>query len=286
MVLGGGSVEINQEGTPQPGISGGEGEFSNFAPLNSSNIQFLGDIGPGESLLATQKIIVNVATTPGAYPLKFSFIYTTETGEKVIDNQVITLLVYQMPVIEVGFYQDPGMLFAQQPNPLPLQVVNLGKQTVVLGNMQVTAENASLENNLALVGPVEAGFYFTLDSLLIPNSAGPLDLTITINYTDDFNQPRVYETVLSLDIAEPMSQPEEIIDPNGEMPNGETPGMEMPFPDQDNPGAQDNFWQKLLRGIKGLLGLDSGPSDSGQDFFPEDMSNYEDVLSGPAVKGP
>lgn len=289
MVLGGGSVEVNPEGTPQPGISGGEGEFSNFAPLNSSNIQFLGDIGPGESLAASQKIVVNVATTPGAYPLKFSFIYTTETGEKVVDNQVITLLVYQMPVIEVGFYQDPGMLFAQQPNNLPLQVVNLGKQTAVLGNMKVNAENASLENNIALVGPVEAGFYFTLDTLLIPDSAGPMDLNITINYTDDFNQPRVYETVLSLEIAEPMSMPDDMsgIDyPDGEMPIGEMPGMEIPINDQNNPGSQETFWQKLLRGIKGLFGLDSGPSTPGQDFFPEDLSIYENVPDGPAVKGP
>jgi hypothetical protein len=289
MVLGGGSVEINAEGTPQPGISGGEGEFSNFAPLNSSNIQFLGDIGPGESLVATQKIIVNVATTPGAYPLKFSFIYTTETGEKVVDNQVITLLVYQMPVIDVSFYQDPGTLFAQQPTNLPLQVVNLGKQTVVLGNMQVKAENASLENNIALVGAVEAGFYFTLDTLLIPDSAGPMDLNITINYTDDFNQPRVYETVLSLEIEEAMPMPDDmgmVSDPNGEMPSGEIPGMEMPFPEGDIPGTQETFWQKLLRGIKGLFGLDSGPSPSEQDFFPEDTSNYENMQSVPPVKGP
>jgi hypothetical protein len=181
------------------------------------------------------------------------------------------------------------MLFAQQPNNLPLQVVNLGKQTVVLGNMQVKAENASLENNLALVGPVEAGFYFTLDTLLIPDNAGPMDLTITINYTDDFNQPRVYETVLSLEIEEAMPMPDDtgiVSDPNGEMPSGDIPGMEMPFPEGNNPGAQDTFWQKLLRGIKGLLGLDSGPADSGQDFYPEDMSTYENMPSVPPVKGP
>ena len=275
MVLGGGSVEINPEGTPQPGISGGEGEFSNFAPLNSSNIQFIGDIAPGESLSTSQKIIVNVATTPGAYPLKYSFIYTTDSGEKVVDNQVITLLIYQMPVLEVGFYQDPGMLFAQQPNNLPLQVVNLGKQNVVLGNMQVNAENASVENNIALVGPVEAGFYFTLDSMIIPNSPGPLDLHITINYTDDFNQPRVYETVLSLEVAEAIALPDVMGDGSGE--GGEIPGMEAPFEDQNNFGIQETFWQKLLRGIKGLLGLDSGPSSSGQMMVPEEMPIYENM---------
>ena len=273
MVLGGGSVEINPEGTPQPGISGGEGEFTNFAPLNTSNIQFVGDIQPGETLSMTQKIIVNVSTAPGAYSLKYSFIYTTETGEKVVDNQVITLLVYQMPVIEVGFYQDPGSFFAQQPNYLPLQVVNLGKKMAVLGNMQISADNAILENNIALIGTIEAGFYFTLDTTVIPENAGPLDLLITINYTDDFNQPRVYETVLTLDVLEASVIPDgmDIID--GE--HGDFSNPDMPYIEDPNSGGNETFWQILFRGLKGLFGLDSSPSASKDTIYLDDFSSSE-----------
>lgn len=276
MVLGGGSVEINPEGTPQPGISGGEGEFANFAPLNSSNIQFIGDVAPGETLSMSQKIIVNVSTTPGAYSLKYSFIYMTDSGEKVVDNQVITLLIYQMPVIEVGFYQDPGPIYAQQPTNLPLQVVNLGKQNTVLGNMQITAENAYLENNTALVGTVEAGFYFTLDTMIIPDAAGPLDLNIKINYTDDFNQPRVYETVLSLEVLEAAVLPDSM----GDMMNegGDAP-MDMSGDMQIDEGfdfnSPETFWQKLLRVVKGLFGLDSSPVQPEPIGFSEDMINIE-----------
>ena len=213
MVMGGGSVEVNPEGTPQPGISGGEGEFTNFAPLDSSNVKYIGDLKPGESLEASQRIVVNVSTAPGAYSLKYSFVYTTESGEKVVDNQVITLLIYKMPSIEVGFYQDPGPIFANQPNYLPLQIVNLGKQSVVLGNMTISAEDSFLENYSALVGLVDAGFYFTLDTMITPSQPGPLDLQITINYTDDFNQPRTYSTVLSLEVLE--SIPFEDLNPEG-----------------------------------------------------------------------
>lgn len=269
MVLGGGTVELNPEGTPQPGISGGEGEFTNFAPLDSSNIQFIGDIQPGETLNMTQKIIVNVSTSPGAYSLKYSFIYTTQTGEKVVDNQVITLLVYQMPVIEVGFYQDPGSFYAQQPNYLPLQVVNLGKKVAVLGNMQITADNAILENNVALVGTVEAGFYFTLDTTVIPDSAGPLDLNITINYTDDFNQQRVYETTLTLDILDAPVIPDDMgyVDgQNGEINNPDTSYMENP-----DSGTHETIWQILFRVIKGLLGLDSSPSAAKDEIYINEM---------------
>ncbi len=292
MVLGGGSVEMNPEGTPQLGISGGEGEFANFAPLDASNVVYLGDLAPGVSLSASQKIIVNVTTSPGAYSLKYSFIYTTESGEKVVDNQVITLLIYQLPVIEVGFYQDPGVIFMQQPNNLPLQIMNLGKQSVVLGNMEVTAEGAILENNVALVGPVEAGFYFTLDSTIIPERAGPLDLQIRINYTDDFNQPQVYETVLPIEVVEAVMAPEgmgvpgDSLGEGGEIP---IPGMELPMDGSSNLGSvgeAETFWQKIARAIKGLFGLDSGQNAVDQIEIPGEMPAVEDVPVSPPVKGP
>ena len=268
MVMGGGSVEMNPEGTPQPGVSGGSGEFTNFAPLNSSNIQYIGDIPAGGSVTASQKIIVNVTTSPGAYSLKYSFIYITDSGEKVVDDQVITLLVYRLPMLEVGFYQDPGLLFAQQPNNLPIQIVNLSKQSVVLGNMQITTENGLLENNTALVGTIESGFYFTLDTTLIPNQPGPLDLQIRINYTDDFNQSRVYETSLSVNIEDMIMVPEESYIPEG---GGiEIPG-EVNSPDSGLVSSPETFWDKVVRFIKGIFGLDSGLSTVDQIYAPSDV---------------
>ena len=285
MVMGGGSVEINPEGTPQPGISGGEGEFTNFAPLESSNVKYIGDFDEGESIEVSQKIVVNVSTSPGAYSLKYSFIYTTESGDKVVDNQVITLLIYKMPSIEVGFYQDPGPIFANQPNYLPLQIVNLGKQSVVLGNMTISAENAHLENNSALVGLVDAGFYFTLDTMLMPSQSGPLDLQITVNYTDDFNQPRTYTTVLSLDVLEAM--PMEEMNPEG---------MDMEGVPLDDPSSSlslnlnaingETFWQKILRVVKGLFGLDSGSSPSGEALFPDNQGGLESFSDPDGIKVP
>lgn len=287
MVLGGGSVEVNAEGTPQPGISGGEGEFVNFAPLESSNVKFIGDVASGESFTASQKIVVNVSTAPGAYSLKYSFIYTTESGDKVVDNQVITLLIYRMPTLEIGFYQDPGPIFANQMNFLPLQIMNLGKQSVVLGNMVVAAENAALENSMALVGPVEAGFYFTLDTMITPSEPGPLDVHISVNYTDDFNQPRVYETVLTLDVME--SAPMEEMNPGGLEDMGD-PGIssgETFMPGDEGMPVQETFWQKVGRFFKGLLGLDSGSSSNDTpvpyegEYIPDDGASSVSPRKGP-----
>jgi hypothetical protein len=115
---------------------------------------------------------------------------------------VITLLVYNLPNVDVSFYQPVISLMAGQPNPLPLQLTNLGKRSVVLGTMKVETDNGSIENSETLVGALDTGGYFTFDSLVIPDTPGTLTISITIDYTDDFNQSRTVEKTLSLEVAE------------------------------------------------------------------------------------
>jgi len=250
MVMGGGTVETNMEGTPQPGISGSTGDFTRFAPLDSSNITFIGDIPPGETIKTTQRIIVNVNTTPGAHSINYSFVYQTEDEQKVVDNQVITLLVYRLPSLQVDFSMDPGAFFANQPNILPLQVVNLSKQSVILGNMLVSANDALLENNMALVGVIEPGFYFTLDTMITPFQVGPMEILVSVNFTDDFNQARTFETTLLIDVVE--------MDVGDFYPDDDSFSPHDGFEDWEPPAIEETFWQKLLRVLKGLIGLDSG----------------------------
>ena len=159
------------------------------------------------------------------------------------------------------------MFFANQPNLLPLQVVNLGKQTVILGNMQVTASDALLENNIALVGAIESGFYFTLDSMITPYQAGPMEILVSVSFTDDFNQPQSYDTTLLVDVIE-MD-----MDDFGEGDDQYPPFED--FDDWESAPAEETFWQKLLRVLKGLIGLGSGvKTDSmfyGDEGFPSDL---------------
>jgi len=252
MVLGGG-VTNNDQGTPQAGgISGGSGDVSNFAPLGSSNLVFLGDISANNGVKATPRFVVNVNTNPGAYSLKISFVYTDSKGNRLIDDQLITLLVYSLPQIEVGFYRDPGMFFVGQPSVLPIQVTNLGRKTAVMGNMKITSDNADVTNNVALVGVLEPGGYFTLDSNVIPGTAGQVALKITVTYTDDFNQPRSIEQVLNIDVLDAPIEPTQVLGPDGKPIEGDPGGMPTP--------ENETFGQWFLRLIKGIFGLDSSPA--------------------------
>jgi hypothetical protein len=249
MIVGGGSSSSGgAEGTPQPGgTSGGGGEFTNFAPVGTSNIQSLGDLGAGGAMQVLQNLIVNVSTTPGAYPMKVTFSYINDKGEAVNDDQVITLLVYSLPNVDISFYREPDPLVAGQPGMLPIQVVNLGKRSVVLGKLSIQAPRSTLDPDSALVGPIDQGGYFTVDAALNPQMAGPLKISFTIEYTDDFNQPRTLTDTVDVTVQEGMPEPG--IGPGSE--GGGGGGPQSPVP------AQETFLQKAWRFVLGLLGLDS-----------------------------
>jgi hypothetical protein len=247
MIVGGGtSASGGDAATQQPGgVSGGSGEFTNFAPIGSSNVQSLGDFSPGQSTTASQPLIVNVNTAPGAYPLKISFVYINDQNQTFVDDQVVTLLVYRLPILEISFYQQVSTLLVAQPNTLPIQVVNLGRNSIVLGMMRVEASSGQFSNNSILVGTLDPGGYFTLDATYIPDIPGTTDLIVSINYTDDFNQPQLITDTLTVEV---MEQP--IIEPpvNGN-PNG---GADIP------PQSPETFLHKIWRFVLGLIGLDSG----------------------------
>jgi hypothetical protein len=266
VVVGGGVSGGDDMGTPQAGgISGGQSDLSTFAPMGSSNVVFMGDITKDAMVSVSQQLVVNVTAAPGAYTLKLSFVYSDAKGNRLVDDQVITLLVYSLPMVEVSFYRDPGMFTAGMDNMLPLQIINLGKKTYVLGNMKVTAENADVYNNVLMVGALAPGGYFTLDASLFPYQEGPLELKIVINYTDDFNKPRVIEQVIPIEIQPAMDIPPDI---GGEGMNG---GYVEPQP--------ETFWQKVLRFFKGLFGLGSGVEE--QPIYEESPIKEEFVPAIP-----
>ena len=276
MVLGGG---VTLTGNPDDSKTSNPGGFTTvdsdlktFAPLDSSNLIYLGDINQGVSVVSNNRLIVNVATEPGVYPFKISFVYLNKEGKQMVDNQVITILIHRLPNVEVGFYRDPGVLFTGQPNILPLQITNMGKNTVVLGNFNITAADSEFSQNMAQIGSLEPGGYFTLDTTVIPMFGGPLELQVSISYTDDFNQAQVINKTLNL-MVEAIPTPEPMIGME-DSPYGE----EMFNPIQQ----EETFGQKILRFLKGLLGLGSAaPQDNFSPMMPVEPMEENQIYVEP-----
>ncbi|MBI3160769.1 MAG: hypothetical protein HYZ26_14315 [Chloroflexi bacterium] len=273
MVAGGATVQTGtgDEGTGQPTVSGGD--FSKFSPLGVSNVQAIGSVPAGGTISAAQPLIVNVTTEPGAYSFPISFVYLDKNNETRVDNQVITLLVYSPPNVEISFYQPAGPFFAGQANFLPLQIVNLGRKTIILGSMTVSADGAYFENNTLLVGPLDPGGYNTLDAAFTPDFEGLLTLNITVEYTDDFNDPQTLTRTLEVQVE---SSPAYGYPPEGY-------GY-PPYGEYQPPPTEETFLQKVWRFFLGLLGLDSS-ADTGSEVTTPYGDGYTTPYTPPGGGG-
>lgn len=258
MVLGGATVTTSGDGTPASGgggVSGGGADLSKFAPMGSSNLYYLGNLSPAISQKQTLALVVNVATDPGVYPLKISFVYENGQGERLVDDQVITLLVYALPQINVGFYDTVGDISIGEFRPLPIQITNTGKKATILGEVTVSASSGTLSKNIATVGNVDTGGYFTLDPEFVPDTAGKVTLTIQIKYTDDFQQAGVIEKTLSVNVVDGGLPPDGGTDGNGSGSGGNAGGGTDFTPP---PVQQESFLNSFLKAVLGFFGFAGG----------------------------
>ena len=280
LVYGGGaSVPGDSQGTPTAGgVSGTSGDLTNFAPLGKSNVVLLGNVPVAGTQDTTQQFIVNVTTQPGAYPLKLSFVYTDPKGNRLVDDQVITLLVYSLPQLEISFYRTPDLVNAGNMTSLPIQITNLARKSVVLGNVTVTSDTGDLTNNTILVGTLDPGGYFTFDPMYMPFSEGQAQLNFVINYTDDFNQLRTYTASLPITVEPAMVFPtgEPVLGPDG-MPLLDENGNPI-YSDGGGavvePVQETSFWAKIWNAIKGFFGFGTKnqqeeiPTPTPEEYIP------------------
>jgi hypothetical protein len=192
-------------------------------------------------------------------------------GEVINDDQVITLLVYSLPNVDVSFYRPPDPFSVGQPGALPIQVVNLGRRLSVLGNMKVSAKDGFIENGTSLIGSLDAGGYFTLDSFFTPEQSGTQSLEVTIEYVDDFNQPRTLTKSLEIEVMEGLIEPT----PDPSLEGG---GVEPSNSEETTP-------HKIFRFLKGFFGLDSSWPVWQPPGGSEQPPSKEIVPVAPAGKG-
>ncbi|MCD4754144.1 MAG: hypothetical protein K8R40_13825 [Anaerolineaceae bacterium] len=256
MVVGGassssGQSSENSENTGSTSVSMSEGDFSRFAPIGASNVQTLGTISAGTNLQVSQELIVGIGTTAGAYSFKISFVYTDKNGNTRIDDQVVTLMVYTPPSVDISFYQPLDVLMVNEQGQIPLQVVNLGKKAIVLGNITLSSDDGLWEKNTAIIGSIDAGDFYSLDSVFIPQHAGTQEIKIVIEYTDAFNQPQTAEKVLQIEVQE--------------APQPLTDGMDGFNTGEEQDSQPPTLWQRIVQFFKGLFGFDSGADSAVED---------------------
>jgi hypothetical protein len=158
-------------------------------------------------------------------------------GTRHTDSQLISLLVRRRPHFQIGFYRPVEVAVVGVPFELPIEVTNIGRTLVNVSTLEVSSAQLEISDGSLYLGPLDGGTSGSLEAMAVAQEGGTAEVLVTAHYLDDFDQPQVVTKTLTVEVEEPAEASAE---------TGE--------------GAQEQeegFWDKVLRFLRGLLGLGS-----------------------------
>jgi len=217
------------------GGEGGSG-LAPFAPLQSSNVKFVPALAAGATVEVTQQLVVDGGADPGAYSLPLALAFDDARGTRHSDSQLISLLVRRRPHLQIGFYRPVGMATVGVPLELPVEVTNIGRTLVNVSTLEMTSEQLEIQDGSLYLGPLDGGTSGSLEATGVAQEGGTAEVQVAVHYLDDFEQPQVVTKTFTVEVEEPVVVPESA--------------------DEEDEEKQ-GFWDKLLRVLRGLVGLGS-----------------------------
>ncbi|MDY7075807.1 MAG: hypothetical protein SXV54_02675 [Chloroflexota bacterium] len=220
------------------GGEGGSG-LAPFAPLHSSNVKFVPHLDAGDTVEVTQQLVVDGGASAGAYSLPVALAFDDTHGTRHSDSQLISLLVHRRPHFQIGFYRPVEMATVGVPFEIPIEVTNIGRTLINVSTLEVTSEQLEISAGSLYLGPLDGGTSGSLEAMAVAQEGGTAEVTVSVHYLDDFEQPQVVTKTLTVEVEE---LPEAL------------PGAEQTTQEQEE---EEGFWDKVLRLLRGLLGLGS-----------------------------
>ncbi len=238
LALGGGAPPTASGGA-SGAVSGGSSgaALGVFAPLETSNVRYLGRLPAGDSTALTQRMVVDGAAKPGPYVLELTFNYVDGNGQALSNTEVISLIVTRPVSLGITALSAITTTLASQPLPFPVEVLNQGGSTVNVTTMEVIGSaGVSVADGSRFVGELDSGASDILEPVITASETGPAELTVAVHYLDDLNNEQtVTETfTLTVEAASDLPQNEE----------------------EDGVPAEGNLFVRIL---KGFLGLGASP---------------------------
>jgi len=218
------------------GGEGGSG-MGPFAPLASGNVKFVPRLAAGATVEVVQRLVVDGSANPGAYSLPVALAFDDARGTRHTDSQLISLLVRRRPHLQIGFYRPMEVATVGVPFELPVEVTNIGRTLVNVSMLEVTSRQLEISAGSLYLGPLDGGTSGSLEATAVAQEGGIAEVVVTVHYLDDFEQPQVVTQTLTVKVEGPLEPP---------------PGAEQAPQEQE-----EGFWEKVLRFLRGLLGLGS-----------------------------
>ena len=216
----------------------GEGGMGPFAPLHSSNVKFVPRLAAGDTVEVTQQLVVDGGADAGAYSLPVVLAFDDARGTRHSDSQLISLLVRRRPHFQIGFYDPVEVATVGVPFALPVEVTNIGRTLVNVSTLEVTSEQLEISDGSLYMGPLDGGTSGSLEAMAVAHEGGTAEVVVSVHYLDDFEQPQVVTETLTVEVEEPLNA-----------------GVEIELTPEEQ--EEESFGGKVLRFLKGLLGLGS-----------------------------
>jgi hypothetical protein len=218
---------------------GGEGgnDLEPFAPIASGNVRFVPRIAAGATAELVQQLVVDGSADPGVYSLPVALAYDDARGTRHSDSQRISLLVHRRPHFQISFYRPVEVATIGVPFELPVEVINIGRTLVNASTLEVSSRQLEIQDGSLYLGPLDGGTSGSLEASAVAQEGGMAEILVTVHYLDDFNQPQMVTRTLTVEVEEPVP-----VDPEVELSPQE---------------QEEGFWDKVLRFLRGLLGLGS-----------------------------
>lgn len=215
---------------------------ASFAPVGTGNVKYLAAVAPDAVTDVVTRFIVDGAATAGVYVMTVGFEYFGSAEKSLTRSEQISLVVKVRPQLLFNFYRAVDTAMVGQRISLPIEILNTGRGRVNSSEVEIVSDDLKIETPRTYIGPLDAGGSTTLDGAAVAESAGEKRFTVRVFYTDDFNEPQVFESEKVIQVA----------DGGGPLGPGEPGGAAGPEVEQAPPQRP---W--LLRLLLGLFGLGS-----------------------------
>lgn len=214
-----GTVETSGDSGGDSG-SGGSGSQSTtpsttFAPLGTAGLAYVGDIAAGSAVEVDQEFLITGSVNTGIYNLPVTLQHILADGTVKQSALNVSLVVIVPPRLRVTLAEPlPEMANTGEPFPLMLELVNDGRTDLNLTTASVEAGSAEVVDGAETrLERIKSEDDTRLNALIVPQEEGTVDITVTIHYLNDLNQPGSIVHTYSLQAVMPPPPVEEPIDP-------------------------------------------------------------------------
>jgi hypothetical protein len=168
-----------------------------------------GNIGSADRVAGLQNVslkfplLAGGEAAPGVYPIPVEVDYQNLLGETRTENEVIYLRIRTAPVLQADLITPPPeTLLVGQSFDLPFEVINLGRQSMNVGTIELVSDDLTIANGSLYSGPLDPGTSASLPATATAGKAGSATATLVVHYLDEYNRPQTWTQTFTFQIED------------------------------------------------------------------------------------